>query len=237
MSDKLLIAPLEALTDPRLSDPERRVLLALFSFRNKVSDTVWPGIKSLAERSNIKDHTRVSKLTTSLAEKGWLTKKKKSFTGGNEYTLIVPEQESNLDSHTKLDTDTNSNLDSNANTNLDSDANLYIEQQREQQKEEVKKAPPKPKNNNPSLPKDINPKAWREWMAVRKKNGATDSEYAHSLLFNRLDECVAAGYSRNEVINLAVERGWKSINPEWVANALPKKPAKQVEPGWGGKRI
>jgi len=136
VSDKLLIAPLEALTDPRLSDPERRVLLALFSFRNKVSDTVWPGIKSLAERSNIKDHTRVSKLTTSLAEKGWLTKKKKSFTGGNEYTLIVPEQESNLDSHTKLDADTNSNLDSRANTNLDSDANLYIEQQKEQQKEQ-----------------------------------------------------------------------------------------------------
>lgn len=86
----LLIAPLEALVDPRLTDPERRVLLSLYSFRNKNADTVWPSIEAIAERSNIADKTRISKITTSLSKKGWLTKKRRGFTGGNSYSLTVP---------------------------------------------------------------------------------------------------------------------------------------------------
>ena len=88
----LLIAPLEALTDSLLSDPERRVLLALFSYRGKVTELVFPSLEALSERSNISDKTRVSKITTSLAKKGWLTKKKKGFTGCNQYTMCMPER-------------------------------------------------------------------------------------------------------------------------------------------------
>lgn len=83
----LLVAPLEALTDSLLSDPERRVLLALFSYRGKVTELVFPSLDALSERSNINDKTRISKITTSLAKKGWLTKKKKGFTGCNQYTM------------------------------------------------------------------------------------------------------------------------------------------------------
>lgn len=123
-----LIAPLEALTDPMLTDPERRVLLSLFSFRGRETNTVWPSIMSISERANINDHTRVSKLTSSLANKGWLTKKKRGFTGGNEYSLVVPGRLTNLDSETKLapetklDPDTASNLDPDTKSNLDPDA-------------------------------------------------------------------------------------------------------------------
>lgn len=132
----LLVAPLEALTDPRLSDPERRVLLALFSFRGKNTDCVWPSVPKLAERALIRDFTRVSKITTSLAAKGWLTKNKRSFSLGNEYFLSVPEEllapeesadagseaSSNLDSETKLDN--SQDRPKSANANLDSDATL-----------------------------------------------------------------------------------------------------------------
>lgn len=112
----LLIAPLEALTDRRLSDPERRVLLALYSFRNKNSDTVWPSLPSLAHRSHINDPPRVSKLTGSLAEKGWLTKRKRGFTGTNTYSLTVPDEaieeyhDTNLAPDTKLAPEDNTNL-------------------------------------------------------------------------------------------------------------------------------
>jgi hypothetical protein len=138
----LLVAPLEALTDRELSDPERRVLLVLFSFRGKNTNTVWPSVMSIAERANIKDHTRVSKLTTSLSKKGWLAKKKRGFTGCNEYELTVPARLSNLDSETNLapetnmDGDTCSNLDSETSSNLDSDAK-YKEQTNEQTKEHI----------------------------------------------------------------------------------------------------
>tara|TARA_R110002072_G_scaffold298960_1_gene473686 strand:+ start:4045 stop:4899 length:855 start_codon:yes stop_codon:yes gene_type:complete len=135
----LLVAPLEALTDPRLSDPERRVLLALFSFRGKNTDCVWPSVPKLAERSLIRDFTRVSKITTALAEKGWLTKNKRSFSLGNEYFLSVPDEllapqepdpaadqhTANLDSETKLDRPKNEGNPNNAN--LDSEANLNEE--------------------------------------------------------------------------------------------------------------
>ncbi len=66
----LLVAPLEALTDKMLSDPERRVLLSLFSFRGKNTENVWPSSKEIAERANINDITWISKLTKSLCEKG-----------------------------------------------------------------------------------------------------------------------------------------------------------------------
>ena len=135
----LLVAPLEALTNPDLTDPERRVLLSLYSFRGKNTDTVWPSLDKLSERSNIKDKTRISKITKSLANKGWLTKKKKGFTGCNEYKLTVPD-DANLDSDTKLDGDTKSNLDSDTNSNLDSDTN-YKEQTIEQTIEHTSEKP------------------------------------------------------------------------------------------------
>ena len=120
----LLIAPLEALTDALLSDPERRVLLALFSYRGKVTELVFPSLDALSERSNIKDKTRVSKITTSLAKKGWLTKKKKGFTGCNQYTMCMPERLTNLDLETKLAPQTK--LDANTNSNLDSDTKYDV---------------------------------------------------------------------------------------------------------------
>ena len=120
----LLVAPLEALTDSLLSDPERRVLLALFSYRGKVTELVFPSLDALSERSNINDKTRISKITTSLAKKGWLTKKKKGFTGCNQYTMCMPERLTKLDSETNLALETN--LVPDTNSNLDSDANYDV---------------------------------------------------------------------------------------------------------------
>ena len=140
----LLVAPLEALTDSRLTDPERRVLLSLFSFRGKDSNTVWPSIESLAERSNINDKTRISKLTKSLSAKGWLTKKRRGFTGGNQYTLTVPTNldcSANLDNQSNMVEDTNTNLDCSTNTNLDSDTK-YKEQTIEHTNEQTNNTSP-----------------------------------------------------------------------------------------------
>jgi len=120
----ILVAPLEALTDSMLSDPERRVLLALFSYRGKVSELVFPSLEALSERSNINDKTRISKITTSLAKKGWLTKKKKGFTGCNQYTMCMPERLTNLDLETNLALETN--LVPDTNSNLDSETNFDV---------------------------------------------------------------------------------------------------------------
>lgn len=117
MTGKILVAPLEVILDPELGDPERRVLLALFSFRDRATNTVWPSLESIAERAQLRDRTRVSKITASLADKGWLTKKKRGFSGCNEYSLQLPDRLSNLGSESNFDGDTKSNLDSESKCN------------------------------------------------------------------------------------------------------------------------
>lgn len=120
---KVIVAPIEVLTDSSLSDTERRVLLALYSFQGE-SESVWPSTETIAELIGISDVPRVSKVTKSLAEKGWLTKRKKGFTGCNSYTLTVPKstekgpseseesssESANLAELAKLVPDTNTNL-------------------------------------------------------------------------------------------------------------------------------
>jgi len=90
--NKIIVAPLEALTDPSLTDQERRVLFALFSFRGRLTEYVWPTREQIGERANIKDLAAVSKRTKSLAEKGWLSKFKKGYSGHISYTLTLPER-------------------------------------------------------------------------------------------------------------------------------------------------
>ena len=87
---KILVAPLEALTDPDLTDQERRVLLALFSYRGRLTENVWPTREQIGERANIKDLASVGKRTSSLAKKGWLIKFKKGFSGHMTYTMQFP---------------------------------------------------------------------------------------------------------------------------------------------------
>lgn len=88
---RYLCAPLSALIDDRLSKSERLVLLGLYSFHNHKTDSpVFPSRKSLAKRSDLRDSTRVSKLTDSLTRKGWVTKKRKGFTNLIDYRLHIP---------------------------------------------------------------------------------------------------------------------------------------------------
>ena len=141
---KVLVAPLEALTDSRLSFQERVVLLALYSFKGK-TDTVFPSLDAIAERAHITDIPRVSKLTKSLSEKGWLTKKKRGFTGCNSYSLMVPklDESANLVKSTKKVeiakkvTDANTNLAKNTKSNLVKNTK-YKEQTIEQTIEQTK---------------------------------------------------------------------------------------------------
>jgi len=90
-SSKYLVAPISALMDDRLTKSERLVLLGLYSFHNnKTGHAVWPSRETLAKVSSLNDLDRVGKLTTALAKKGWLTKKRKGYTNVIEYQLHVP---------------------------------------------------------------------------------------------------------------------------------------------------
>ena len=88
---RYLCAPLSVLIDDRLSKSERLVLMGLYSFHDYKSDRpVFPSRTALAKRSDLNDADRVGKLTTGLAEKGWVSKKRKGFTNLVDYRLHVP---------------------------------------------------------------------------------------------------------------------------------------------------
>jgi len=88
---RYLCAPLSVLIDDRLSKSERLVLLGLYSFHDYKADRpVFPSRKALAKRSDLNNTTRVTELTNSLAQKGWVTKKRKGFTNLIDYRLHVP---------------------------------------------------------------------------------------------------------------------------------------------------
>lgn len=77
--------------DKRLTLEQTRVLIALFSLRNKVTNTVWPSRASIAARTGMHP-SNISSATTALVALGWVTKE---GAGGHSkatrYTLNVPE--------------------------------------------------------------------------------------------------------------------------------------------------
>ena len=93
MSDKFSFFPIRLL-QLALSEQELRVMVALYSFRDKNANTVWPSTPEIAERSGIRDVTRISKVTKRLVEMGLITKRKRGFAGGNVYGFLSEDEES-----------------------------------------------------------------------------------------------------------------------------------------------
>ena len=85
------VVPIEAIQDRRLTLEQTRVLIALFSFRNKVTNTVWPSRFAISERTGMHP-SNISAATTSLVQLGWLTKQGLGgFSKASRYTLSVPD--------------------------------------------------------------------------------------------------------------------------------------------------
>ena len=83
------LVPLEINLDRRLTWEQARVLIALLSFRNRVTNTCWPSRAELAERACL-HVSNVSAATTALAELGWLEKSPAPGGKGVQYTLTIP---------------------------------------------------------------------------------------------------------------------------------------------------
>jgi len=90
-NDLFAVVPIEVIQDKRLTLEQTRVLVALFSFRNKVTNTVWPSRSAIAERTGMHP-SNISAATTRLAALGWLTKQGLGgLSKSTRYTLVVPD--------------------------------------------------------------------------------------------------------------------------------------------------
>jgi hypothetical protein len=73
MDEKFIFAPVDVIKDHRLSLMQLRVLLALFSFRSKNTDVVFPKRLKLAQRCGYSEKI-ISRTTTQLVNLGWIEK-------------------------------------------------------------------------------------------------------------------------------------------------------------------
>lgn len=89
--EKFSFMPISVVLDHRLTLIQTRVLIALFSFRGKNTNCVWPKRKSICERTGYSEKT-ISVATSELVLLGWL---KKHGSGGKsqptKYEIIVPD--------------------------------------------------------------------------------------------------------------------------------------------------
>ena len=69
-----------------------------------------------------------------------------------------------------------------------------------------------------SLPENIDQKLWDEWMQVRFKKKAVNSETALNALLKKLSLCAESGTTENEAMIIAIENSWKSVQPDWIDN-------------------
>ena len=74
-----------------LSYMEFKILASLYSFRNQKSDLCFPSLKTIASRCGINDATKISKITKSLENKGFVKKSKSKFGGTNSYEVLIPD--------------------------------------------------------------------------------------------------------------------------------------------------
>ena len=79
----------------------------------------------------------------------------------------------------------------------------------------------KPKDKKPTfvVPEFINKELWKEWLAVRRKLKAVNSETALKALVTRLTKIHESGkFTVDEAITVAIEKSWKSVELEWLEN-------------------
>ena len=217
MTDSLIsVVPIEVIQDRRLTLEQTRVLIALFSFRNKVTNTVWPSRSAIAERTGMHP-SNISSATTALVALGWLTK---DGLGGHSkstrYTLCVPTIEAPKQRTTVAHSATvaeqatvaepaTSTVAHSATTPLAYSATRKeqsIEQSNEQKKKRVT-APTFP------VPDWINKTHWDAWHSCKKRKNATDAQ--KQMAVDKLDAWRREGVDHAAALENAAIGGWQGL--------------------------
>ena len=232
--NRLLVAPLEALTDPELTDRERRVLLVLFSFRGKVTENVWPSRELIGQRANIKDLSSIGKRTTALCKKGWLIKFKKGFSGHMTYTLTFPERLNTVQDSIghPLEVKSTSNEEGSLEVKLASQARSNQPPQSGSIRPSALNTPLKQtiqqtiykkitlENDDPLI--DV----YKEFIDHRIALKFPLSQSTFARFLGVVQTCVdQLSVDPKWVITETIDAGWRSCKPEWIANRNKKNSA------------
>ena len=75
------------------------------------------------------------------------------------------------------------------------------------------------KKEKVKIPEWIPKELWSEWMTIRVKKKAINSDIAIKGLINNLEKIVSSGkYTADYAIQTAIENSWKSVKLDWLDN-------------------
>jgi len=84
------------------------------------------------------------------------------------------------------------------------------------------------------LNNNVSTELWEEWLDIRKKKKAINSDTAIKSLVTNLEKIVEDGkYTANEAIRTAIENSWKTIKLEWMENINETNNTKVIDPAKG----
>lgn len=221
------LIPIEVSLDRRLTLRQMRVLIALFSFRDKATSVVWPSREAIARRTKL-DVSTISVATSDLVKLGWL---QKSGVGGHSkatrYTICVPEitEETIAESATvdKAKTVAESVTVVESATVAECATSTVAEcatppvaecATRKEHTNEHTNEQSKGRRASACQPAGLSDGVWQDFLAVRKAKRAPLTATA---LDGIRREAAKAGLSLPEAITYCAENTWAAFRADWYA--------------------
>ena len=193
-TDSFIFCSREVIQDGRLTLVQIKVLLALYSFRNKNTSLCFPSREAISKRTGIRV-SRVSTTTTQLEELGWLKKFWDAETKHFSYRITVPDLGTVPESGTVPDLGTKGVPGSGTKGVPESGTHNY--------KDNFK--------DNLIIPEWLEAETWDEFKKHRKKIKKPMTEFAEKKMLLKLDGLRKDGHDPTQLLDTAIMNGWQGI--------------------------
>lgn len=228
------IVPVEVMMDNRLTLETMRVLVTLFSFRNKLTGLAFPSRDAISERCGMHP-ANISAATTKLVELGWLVKTGAGgYSKSTKYDIQIPEKVAEQATIYKAKCEARKQIKVAQSATVAEQATLVQSATREgspigyhplaesaTRKEQTNITdkvtentitPPK-KSPSENLLSEIDPQIAADFLAIRKAKNLPLTKTA----FHGIErEAEKLGYSLEKALTICCERGWGGFNASWV---------------------
>lgn len=223
------LVPVEVASDPRLTLQQMRVLIALYTFRDKNTELARPSREEISERTGMA-LSKISTATTDLERLGWLTKVGNG--GRSQATRYhvhvpqtitepetvteqapIPEQVTVTESETVTESARNGYRIGNETVTESGRGKEQTIQTRTDQKKKRASA------STFELPDWINKTHWDAWHSCAKRRNATDAQ--KQMAVQKLDAWRQAGIDHAAALENAAIAGWQGLfKPDVPASAM-----------------
>lgn len=214
------IVPIEVMADRRLTLNQMRVLIAIFSFRNKATGIAFPSREQLSERCGGMALSRVSTTTTELCELGWLEKDGKGGKSRSSvYTITVPES---FQTVTELVTVTDSVTVTELVTQTVTDSVTFEAQTVTELVTGIEQTiNTNRQSNRQNITQSIFPDGFPAQLKsdFEKLRKAKRAPITKSALDGISKQAAIANITLEAAIQICCERGWQSFNADWLQNS------------------